>query len=73
MMFDVYSVCLLEQPFHVMEPNSLGSEMNEIRMEEVTGKKVAGYVKQMQSTSDLFHSSSIPDKQEKMWKNYHRQ
>lgn len=65
MALDIYSVCLLEQPLHVMKPGFLGSEVNEIRMEEVTEKKVLGYVKQIQSTSGLFHSSSIRDKQEK--------
>lgn len=39
MTFDIYSVCLLEQPLHVMKPSFLGSEMNEIKMEEVTGKR----------------------------------
>lgn len=73
MTFDIYSVCLLGQPLHVMEPGFLGSEMNEIRTKEVTGKKVFGYVEQMQSTSDVFHSSSIREKQEKMWKNYRQQ
>lgn len=40
MVFDIYSVCLLEQALHVMKPGFLGSEMSEIRMEEVTGRKV---------------------------------
>lgn len=47
MTFDIYNVCLLEQPLHVMKPCFLGSEMNEIRMEEVTGKKEVEYVKQI--------------------------
>lgn len=69
-MVGICSVCLLEQALQVMEPGFLVSEINEIRMEEVTGRKVVGYGKQMQSTSGLFHSSSIQYKQEKCGRIY---